>query len=169
VDGADTLLTTAEVAVALAGFSGVVVVLGRPSLSDWTPVDVLRLQVLLGVSLGAVILALLPLAFHHVGLTHALVIGLSSSLMGGYILIAGVLFQRSIRGLSPESRQSVSGGLTGVLSAIWLLVFVVIVLNAIGIVFQHEFGVYFFSLLWFLVVAAVQFARIMLVRFRVRE
>jgi hypothetical protein len=169
VDGADTLLATAEVAVALAGFSGVVVVLGRPSLSDWTPVDVLRLQSLLGVSLGAVILALLPLAFYHAGLTHALAIGLSSSLMAGYILIAGVLFQRSIRGLSPESRQLLSGGLTGVLSAIWLLVFLVVVLNAIGIVFRHEFGAYFLCLLWFLVVAVVQFARIILVRCRVRE
>jgi hypothetical protein len=34
------------------------------------------------------------------------------------------------------------------------------------VVFQREFGIYFLALLWFLIVSVIQFARIILVRFR---
>lgn len=47
----DALSTAAQIAVALAGFAGVVVAFRRGSLHDWAPIDRYRLWLLLGNSL----------------------------------------------------------------------------------------------------------------------
>ena len=47
----DALSTAAQLAVALAGFAGVVVAFRRGSLHDWAPIDRYRLWLLLGNSL----------------------------------------------------------------------------------------------------------------------
>jgi hypothetical protein len=57
----EALSTTAQIAVALAGFAGVVVVFRRESIHDWSPIDKFRLRQLLTNSI-------LPLAFCMVGL-----------------------------------------------------------------------------------------------------
>jgi hypothetical protein len=166
VEGADSLLTTAEVAVALAGFAGIVVVLGKPSLSDWSRVDVLRLETLLVVSLGAVVFALVPIALHHAGLPGRTVIATSSALMMLYIAALLCRFQIRVRRLDPESRATLSPIFTRVILAVWIVIFVNLALNSLDVVFQREFGIYFLALLWFLIVSVIQFARIILVRFR---
>ncbi len=51
----------AEVGIALAGFTGLVVVLGRRAHGDWTPAERTQLAILLQTSLAAVFFALLPL------------------------------------------------------------------------------------------------------------
>lgn len=64
--GSDGLAIIAEVSLGLAGFSGVVVILGRRDafLS-------LRLAILLATSLGAMLMALLPFALVELGLSDA--------------------------------------------------------------------------------------------------
>ncbi len=57
----DALTTVAEIAIAIAGFSGVAAVLGRRSDGEWAPLDVLRLRVLLLTSFAIVILCFLPI------------------------------------------------------------------------------------------------------------
>lgn len=52
----EALSTAAQIAVALAGFAGVVVVFRRESVHDWSPIDKFRLRQLLTNSI-------LPLAF----------------------------------------------------------------------------------------------------------
>jgi hypothetical protein len=54
----EALSTTAQIAVALAGFAGVVVVFRRESVHEWSPIDKLRLRLLLTNSI-------LPLVFVH--------------------------------------------------------------------------------------------------------
>ncbi|MEY2505660.1 MAG: hypothetical protein QOJ05_1135 [Verrucomicrobiota bacterium] len=51
MDPGDALSTAAQIAVALAGFAGVVVAFRRGSLHDWAPIDRFRLWLLLGNSL----------------------------------------------------------------------------------------------------------------------
>jgi hypothetical protein len=43
----EALSTAAQIAVALAGFAGVVVVFRRESIHDWSPIDKVRLRLLL--------------------------------------------------------------------------------------------------------------------------
>jgi hypothetical protein len=57
----ETLGIAAQIAVALAGFAGVVVVFGRVSAHEWSPIDKFRLRQLLTNSM-------LPLAFCMIGL-----------------------------------------------------------------------------------------------------
>lgn len=57
----EALSTAAQIAVALAGFAGVVVVFRRESVHDWSPIDKFRLRQLLTNSI-------LPLAFCMIGL-----------------------------------------------------------------------------------------------------
>jgi hypothetical protein len=61
VEPSEALSTAAQIAVALAGFAGVVVVFRRESVHDWTPIDKFRLRLLLMNSI-------LPLAFCMIGL-----------------------------------------------------------------------------------------------------
>ena len=56
-----TLSTFAEVGIALAGFSGVVVALGRRAMGEWLPVDRLRSTTLVTLSLLLVVFSVLPL------------------------------------------------------------------------------------------------------------
>jgi hypothetical protein len=58
----ETLGIAAQIAVALAGFAGVVVVFGRVSAHEWSPIDKFRLRQLLANSM-------LPLAFCMIGLS----------------------------------------------------------------------------------------------------
>ena len=57
----EVLSTAAQIAVALAGFAGVVVVFRRESVHDWSPINKFRLRQLLTNSI-------LPLAFCMIGL-----------------------------------------------------------------------------------------------------
>jgi hypothetical protein len=55
-----TLETIAQISIALTGFTGIVVALGRRELRDWTPVESFLLKALLYWSLGTMFLALVP-------------------------------------------------------------------------------------------------------------
>src|SRR5437899_12876299 len=57
----EALSTAAQIAVALAGFAGVVVVFRRESVHDWSPVDKLRLRLLLTNSKIPLVLCMIGL------------------------------------------------------------------------------------------------------------
>ena len=61
MDESETLRTIAEIGIALAGFTGVVAVLGRRSRGDWSPLETLRLHILIQTSLLVVFLSFLPI------------------------------------------------------------------------------------------------------------
>ena len=61
MEASEGLSTAAQIAVAIAGFAGVVVVFRNESVHDWDPVDKFRLRLLL-------INSMLPLTFCMVGL-----------------------------------------------------------------------------------------------------
>jgi len=56
----DALRTFAELGIALAGFSGIVAVLGRRSQGEWTALERARLFALLSTSLGVTFFSVLP-------------------------------------------------------------------------------------------------------------
>jgi len=58
---ADLLIAIAQVAVALAGFSGLIAAIRTAAPDGWYPRDIWSLSWMLGASIGALILALLPL------------------------------------------------------------------------------------------------------------
>lgn len=61
MEPSDVLMTAIEASIALAGFSGIVVVFGKRSQGEWLPQEDLRLTHLLGASFQAFLLSLLAL------------------------------------------------------------------------------------------------------------
>ena len=70
MEGGDALGLIAEVGIAIAGFAGVIAALRAPG-GRIAPYAAFRIGTLLGTSALAVLLALLPFAFHFAGLTSA--------------------------------------------------------------------------------------------------
>jgi hypothetical protein len=163
VQGSEALSTVAEVGLGLAGFTGILVALGRSSQAFSRP-EVLRLLLLLVSSLGSVFLALLPFALHESGLAGAACWRFSSALLGvftaGSLAFLGYQIQRH-RG---EFGELFSGVVFAVVSAGSLAVVVLQILNAAGVGAPPRVGPYLFGLIWLLLVASIQFARILFVR-----
>ena len=59
MEPSDALIAAIEASVALAGFSGIVVVFGRRSQGEWLPQEELRLSMLLGASFQALLVSFL--------------------------------------------------------------------------------------------------------------
>jgi hypothetical protein len=78
MNATDALATIAEIAIAVAGFSGVAAVLGRRSQGEWSPLDVFRLRALLLSSFSIVIFCFLPIVLSLTLLSSSSVWALSS-------------------------------------------------------------------------------------------
>src|SRR5919198_1098945 len=155
----EILSTAAQIAVALAGFAGVVVVFRRESVHDWSPIDKFRLRLLLTN-------AILPLALCVIGLLLLTVDpvprGIWRWCSGCAVVIVlpfAITTSRSFRRLDPHQLQSALAtgfsfhlfGFLGI-GAMLLQFFNIAVLNA--------FWPLFTSIVVHLLAAMFQFARI---------
>ena len=78
MDPQDALTTVAEIAIAIAGFSGIAAVLGRHSEGEWAPVDVFRLRLLLRLSFAVVLFCFLPIVLSSASVAPKLTWAVSS-------------------------------------------------------------------------------------------
>ena len=153
------LEVVAELGIAVLGFSGIVVVLGRGSSGDWSDLDHFRFNALLRSAFWVVVLSLLPFPLVSAGATEAQVWGWSSGI-GAFLYVIVVLSQ--LKGLAfsqfwsnPEvSKLSLAYGLLAVLGCPLLLV-----LNATGILFERTFTPYLVAVLLTLGASLVSFTR----------
>ena len=81
----ESLTTVAEIGIALAGFSGLVVVL-RKSSGPLNEIERYRMSVLLSTAFGAMFLALLPGALQQLGLDDDVVWRTSSAILTSFSL-----------------------------------------------------------------------------------
>ena len=89
---ADLLIAIAQVAVALAGFSGLIAAIRTAAPEGWHPRDIWSLSWMLGASIGALVLGLLPLWLGLFGWSDDLVYRASSTIAAVYIgALVGVL------------------------------------------------------------------------------
>jgi hypothetical protein len=126
----------AELSVAVLGFSGVVVVLGRRASGDWTEIDRVRFRGMVRFAALALILSLLPFPFRSAGWSEPAVWGWSSGI-GTPLCAFLFVFYGQVRRVVPWSNPAVSKfGLIYALSAI-VAGTILLALNATGIVFRH--------------------------------
>jgi len=90
----------AQIAVSLAGFSGLVVAIRSAPSSRWRARDLWSLAWMLGSSLGALFFALLPLLFRLFRLSEAFVWTVATSAMSIYMLGFGIAMALSGRRLT---------------------------------------------------------------------
>jgi hypothetical protein len=94
------LLTVAQIAVALAGFSGLVVATRGVSPTGWHPRDIWSLSWMFGASIGALFLALLPILLSFFRLREETIWTIANQVMGAFLLIFALTMAFSGRRLT---------------------------------------------------------------------
>ena len=161
-----SLQTIAEISIAFAGFSGLIVAL-RKNTGPLTDVEKYRLQILLAMAFGAMFLSFLPELLQNFEIEAQKVWRYASSALALYSVV--FLFwwffaSRRIMRVVPEifnwfafSRMAV-----GHVAIISLQVAVIFSLLA-----EKDATVYVMALIWYLMHAAQQFARMLFVQPRI--
>jgi len=156
VGQAETLRTIAEVATAFAGFSGVVVVLGRRAEREWSPEDTITIGLLLLFSLGVVFFALFPLVVEAAGVH---VWRISNGVFGIYHL--AVLIWAIRVSLRRADRWLVPSWVFHATAAVGLTTIALKFLVAAGFLEPLLFFAYLVALVWLLAMAAFMFAALL--------
>jgi len=163
-DPFEALFTVAEVGIALAGFSGVVAILGRRSAGEWSDPDWLRFAMLLAFSFGAVVFSFLPTLILALGASPPSTWAACSLLLALFLVLAYVVVVRRVSqiGAAAASQFPRAAGLSvAVLSA---PVLAILALNTLGIGFPRSFGPFFLGLLWLVCLSGLQFYRLLRLR-----
>ena len=145
-----------EIAVALAGFTGVVVVFGSHSGGSWLPGDRLRLGFLLEASLTAGGFALLALVLYSSMQDARNAWALVSGLWALYMVYSLYASHHRIRE-NLEHHQDIDITANHIVFAMFSSL---IALQLINVVLWHEFAPVLAALVLNLVGAAMQFARL---------
>ena len=157
------LSTIAEIALALAGFSGIVVAFTREP-GQLTDLESYRLTLLFGPSLGAVFLALLPWALSHSGLEGEEIWRLASGIMAAYTVVLVCRLIGPTRRFLREARDIFDLRLLIPIALGHVVNGGVQAANALGGFGIRSQAVFVWGLLWLVFHAAHQFSRILFKR-----
>lgn len=162
IDVASALLTLAQVAIGLAGFSAILVALsGKPH--QWTPVDAFRIRNILALSFQTVFLSLIPFVLAFFSLPESTVWKVSLLIIaiatwGGVLLVLSGVYR-----LSRPERGVLNAVVVSTVTAILFTMGVVELLAAFGSV-RPAPGVFFLGLIVLLGISTVLVARFLFAR-----
>jgi hypothetical protein len=151
VENRETLLTITEIAVALAGFTGIVGVLGQSDGVQSRELTWFRLRVMLEISLRNAAFALLPLPFLGV-VSPETVVWRFASAVYFVTVIAYVFFRRRQGQMAPATQ-----GLTLPLLSLLPISLLACLANVFGLAGPYAFSLYLLSLILGLVTAGILF------------
>jgi hypothetical protein len=155
----DVLLTTAELAVALVGFAGIVVAFQRRGSEPWGRTDLARFWQMIVLAAFALVFSLLPLPFISAGRSETTIWATCSALMATLVgleiaTFTYVLLRRH------QVDPHVSAPLSYYMLATSIAAFGALLANAFGILFEHSFTGYFLGILYLIGSSVVFFARL---------
>ena len=160
MQGEGPLLTIAQISVALAGFSSVVIALRGSGPDAWTPQDRFGLGNVLGASVGTLVGSLLPFPLTYLGWSNELVWSVVNATFGILILGAvGFLAFSVAKGSVPPRTPLVFWLFAGS----GFFVAGMLLLSAGGLIFPSGPALLLFGLIWALVAAFAQLATFVLV------
>ena len=156
----DILYALAGVAVTIAGFSGVVVVLPLRDTRGWSPNETRMLRLLIVDSLVVLFLALLPVPLSLANWSPDAIWSLCSALLGSWFLVGNLI---AVRGELTDRVEKQSD--TNPLSApirfgIYLVAFlmgVVLWLSTLGVLVPAGQALFVLGLMVLLAIAAIEF------------
>ncbi len=152
----------AEVAIGLAGFGSIAIVLSRDP-TRWDAADFFRTSALLLSSLGALFLALLPVGLATAQLADASVSRVSSSITAVFFLTFATILLR-MRRTHLDRAYWFSPMLFAVVAVTGLMNLSAQILNAAAVPFPPSPTVPFFGIVWFLLYACLMLVRIVFLR-----
>jgi hypothetical protein len=154
------LYTLAQVAITLAGFSGLVVVFRLGGAHRWSPTELRYLWFLIGDSFLVLFFSLLPIALHLANWSAAATWGLCNALLGAWFIVGDLLALRGERRDRGARRLITVPVITPILYGIVVLAMamgVALLLSAWDLVVRRGQAVYVFGLITLLAFAAVEF------------
>jgi hypothetical protein len=159
VEGADALGLIAEVGIAIAGFAGVIATLRAPG-GTLGAFAAMRIGSLLSQSAFAVLLALLPFAFHQAGLADTAIWTLSSAAMLTLVAMLNLSFV-----FTRKTWLSLGEQMRGIriLAPIFHTITIAIVISQIAnVAFIRELWPFYAGLLIITAASLINFAYILL-------
>ncbi len=159
----NALTPLAELFIAIAGFSGIIVALSGSSIAS-DPLDRFRVVALLFVALGGAFFAALPLVLNDAGVPVTRTWVLAS---GTYAVYLGLY----VTWLTRQRYRLPIAALNSLHPVMWIFAFggnaiaaSLLFANAIGWPFETSAAFYLYSLLYGLLFSCVQFVRLLIVR-----
>ena len=159
----DSLTTVAEIGIALAGFSGLVVVL-RKNNGPLNEIEKYRMSVLLALAFGAVFLAMLPVALQKLALADNILWRWSSAVLTVFSVVFVLGWVFSSRRFFHVAREIFSVPAFSVVVFGHLCNLFLQLSVTLGFWVGRESGIYFLGLLWMLAHASQQFVRMLFVQ-----
>ena len=150
----EALYALAEIAVAMAGFSSIVVLFKRSDSGTWNPADADRFHGMLLHSMAAVFFCLFPSLVAVFAGSEAAVWTIASAVLGAQVLLHSVVIFNL-----PSTR-----GAARLAIVLALGVVVLQILNILAIHFAREFRPYLVGVLWHLLHAGGLFVGLVWVR-----
>ncbi|MGE4607221.1 MAG: hypothetical protein AAEJ52_10805 [Myxococcota bacterium] len=153
------LIVIAEIGIALAGFSSIVIALRRGT-DQITSFAYIRLWRLLETSLATVLFALVPFALHYLGVGKLELWRAASGALCTYVVCAQLYM--FIHWWEQWKYPAIPWWFNGPVLVVQFSVVVMLALNATAVGLNGEFGPYFVALLWYLTLSALYFGRLLL-------
>lgn len=156
----DVLYALAGVAVTMAGFSGVVVVLPLRDTPAWSQTEIRMLRLLITDSLVVLFLALLPVPLWLANWSSAAVWGLCSGLLGSWFLVGDFLaIQGELRDRATKdvNTNPINSPTRYGLYLVALVMGVVLWLSVLGLALPLGQALYVLGLIVLLAIAAAEF------------
>jgi hypothetical protein len=157
----DALSTAAQIAVALAGFAGVVVAFRRGSLHDWTAIDKYRLYLLLGNSVAPLFNCLFGLLLLTIE-PRPLAIWQWCSGFSFLVTIPFAVISRQRQVALGRSAIMEMGAFRYVFYSFGVIGALVVGAQIYNAAFAGVFSLFYLSIVFPLAIGAIQFARMIL-------
>ena len=161
-DIANALLTLAQVAIGLAGFSAILVALsGKPHL--WTPVDAFRIRNILALSFQSVFLSLIPFVLSFFSVPEATVWKASLLILALATLGCVALVLSGVYRLSRSDRAVLNALVVSTVTTVLFITAAVELLAVLNIV-RPAPAVFFLGLIVLLAISTALVARFLFAR-----
>ena len=159
MDVVDSLLTVAEISVALAGFAGVIATFQLGQLEHLSRGRVVAVWMIVNISLFMAFFSVLPFFLVQLGLEEKTIWAISSALMVVYLFAYSPIFFRNVN-MSPETLPIRILFLSFPIFGLALLV--ANLLNALGIIFDQELGPFLAAVIFSLCIVSYNFSRLLM-------
>jgi hypothetical protein len=156
----DILYALSGIAVTFAGFSGVVVVLPLRGTTNWLPIEIRMLRLLITDSLIVLFLALLPVVLLLAKWSQDMIWSFCSALLGSWFLIGDLLTIRGeLRDRVGDTSDSnpIKGPIRFGIYFVALVMGVMLWLSTLKVVILAGQALYVFGLMVLLAIAAAEF------------
>ncbi|MFQ5471423.1 MAG: hypothetical protein ACE5FA_00880 [Dehalococcoidia bacterium] len=150
--------TLAEIAIGLAGFGTIAIVLSRDS-RRWSSADFFRTAALFLSSLGALFLSLLPIGLATAALPDMLLWRISSAVMAVFIVVFSAILL-DLRRKHLERALWFGPVLLATISISTVTNLCAQALNSTGFLFEPNATIAFFGIVWFLMYGCLMLVRI---------